>query len=58
MKKSLQAAGSAFGASWIVFWAKSLDTALGCICFAIGIAIFAGSWISIFRTSKKDKKEN
>ena len=57
MKKSLQAAGSAFGASWIVFWFKSLDTTIGCVCFALGIVIFAGSWISVFRDVKKDKKE-
>jgi len=55
MKKSLQAAGSAFGAAWIVFWVKSLDTAIGCICFALGIVIFMGSWISIFRDIKKGK---
>lgn len=57
MKKSLQAAGSAFGAAWIVFGVKSLDTTIGCVCFALGIVIFVGSWISIFRDAKKDKKE-
>ena len=57
MKKSLQAAGCAFGAAWIVFWVKSLDTALGCVCFALGIVVFAGSWISILRDVKKAKKE-
>ena len=57
MKKALQAAGSAFGAAWIVFWVRSLDTTLGCLCFAFGIVIFVGSWISIIRDVKKDKKD-
>ncbi len=57
MKKSLQAAGSAFGATWIVYWIRSLDTTLGCICFGLGIVIFVVSWISVFIDVKKDKKE-
>lgn len=57
MKKSLQTAGAAFGAAWIGFWVKSLDTTLGCVCFSLGIVIFVGSWISVLRDVKKDKKE-
>lgn len=57
MKRSLQAAGSAFGAVWIVLGVKSLDTTIGCVCFALGIVIFVGSWISVLRDVKNGSPE-
>ena len=57
MKKIWTTAGSCAGACWICYWARSLDTVLGCLCFALGVIVFAGSWISIIKDVKKDKED-
>lgn len=57
MKKVLVAAGSCFGAFWICFWARSLDTVLGRVCFTIGVILFAASWIAVIKDLKKGKKD-
>ena len=57
MKKILQVVGSAMGAHWICFGAGELDTVIGCLCFAFGVILFAGSWISILKDEKKKKKK-
>ena len=57
MKKILVSAGSCFGAFWICFWASSLDTVLGCLCFTLGVIVFAASWIAVIKDIKKNKKD-
>ena len=49
---------AAFGGCLIGFWARSLDTTIGCLFFTLGIILLAGSWISDARNKKKDKEEN
>ena len=57
MKKILVTSGSCFGACWICYWASSLDTVIGCVCFSIGVIVFATSWITVIKDIKKNKKE-
>ena len=56
MEKILVSAGSCFGAFWISYWARSLDTAIGYVCFAIGVIVFLASWISVIKDVIRDKK--
>lgn len=57
MKKIMLSAGCCLGAFWISFWARSLDTVLGCLCFALGVLLFVASWISVIKVTKKEKEE-
>lgn len=56
-KKMLVASGSCFGAFWICFWARSLDTVIGCLCFTLGVIVFVASWIAVIKDIKKNKKD-
>lgn len=57
MKKILLSAGSCLGAFWICYWSRSLDTVIGCLCFALGVILFVGTWISVIKETKKEKEE-
>lgn len=57
MKKVFQVICCGVGGSLIGFWARSLDTIIGCLFFSLGIILLVGSCISIGRDAKKDKEE-
>ena len=57
MKKIWTTAGSCAGAFWMCFWARSLDTVIGCLYFSLGVILFAGAWISVIKDVKKDKED-
>lgn len=58
MKKYFRNFCAATGGCLIGFWAKSLDTTIGCLFFTLGIILLVGSLIAETRNKKKDKKEN
>ena len=58
MKKYFRVFCAAWGGCMIGFWARSLDTAVGCLFFTLGIILLAGSLISEDRNKKKDNEEN
>ena len=41
----------------IGFWARSLDTTMGCLLFTLGIILLVGSLFSESGNKKKDKEE-
>ena len=45
------------GGSLIGFWAKSLDSVIGCLFFTLGVILLVGSLISICKERKADKEE-
>ena len=57
MKKVFQAFFCGVGGSLIGFWAKSLDTIIGCLLFTLGIILLVGSSISIGRDVERDKEK-
>ena len=57
MKKYFRNFGAAFGGCLIGFWARSLDTTIGCLLFTLGIILLVGSLTSEDRNKKKDKED-
>ena len=57
MKKRLCVFCAAWGGCLIGFWAKSLDTVMGCLFFVLGIILLVGSCIAETRNEKKDKED-
>lgn len=57
MKKKWPVFCAAWGGCLSGFWAKSLDTAIGCLFFSLGIILFVGSWSAEIRNKKKDKED-
>ena len=57
MKKYFRNFGAAFGGCLIGFWARSLDTTIGCLLFTLGIILLVGSCIADARNKKKEKEE-
>ena len=55
MKKYFRNFGAAFGGCLIGFWARSLDTIIGCLLFTLGIIFLVGSLISEDKHKKEDK---
>ena len=55
MKKIFQVICCAVGAGMIGFFANQLDTVVGGVFFALGVALLVGSIILV---SKQDKKNN
>ena len=45
------------GGAMVGHWAWYLDTTFGCVFFAVGIILLAGSWIVDARNKKKEKEE-
>jgi len=41
----------------IGYWAKLLNTAIGCLFFTLGVILVVGSLISIAKEAKKDKED-
>ena len=56
MKKRLPVICAGIGGAMAGHWAWYLDTIIGCLFFALGIILVAGSWISDTRNKKKEKK--
>ena len=52
MKKYIWNFCAAFGGCLIGFWARSLDTIIGCLLFTLGIILLVGSLISENRKNK------
>ena len=57
MKKYFRTFCAAWGGCLIGFWARSLDTTIGCLFFTLGIILLVGSWSSAARNAKKDKED-
>ena len=57
MKKYFRNFCAACGGCLIGFWARSLDTTIGCLLFTLGIILLVGSLISEDGNKKKDKEE-
>ena len=57
MKNYVRNFCAALGGCLIGFWAKSLDTAIGCLLSTLGILLLVGSWTSEARNEKKEKEE-
>ena len=57
MKKYFRNFCAALGGCMIGFWARSLDTAIGCLFFTLGILLLVGSLISESKSKKKEKEE-
>lgn len=57
MKKFFRVFCCTAGGSLIGFYAKLLDTTIGCLFFTLGVLLVAGSLISISKEAKKDKEE-
>ena len=57
MKKYFRNFCAALGGCLIGFWARSLDTAIGCLFFTLGILLLVGSLISESKSKKKRKKK-
>ena len=55
MKKVFQIICCAVGSGMIGFFANQLNTAIGCVCFTLGIAMLVASIIII---SQKDNTDN
>ena len=55
MKKVLQVICCAVGSGMIGFFANQLNTVVGSVCFALGVALLVASIIII---SKKDNTDN
>ena len=57
MKKIVCAFCCGAGGALIGYWAKSLDTVIGCLFFTLGIILLVGSIITLSKETKNDKKE-
>lgn len=57
MKKIVYAFCCGAGGSLIGYWAKSLDTVIGCLLFTLGIILLVGSIIALSKETKNDKNE-
>ena len=57
MKKIVYAFCCGAGGSLIGYWAKSLDTVIGCLLFTLGIILVVGSCIALSKETKNDKEE-
>lgn len=55
MKKIFQVIGCALGGGMIGYFANQLNTVVGSVCFAVGVALLVASIIMI---SKKDNTDN
>lgn len=53
MKKYFRMFCAAWGGCLIGFWAKSLDTTIGCLFFILGIILLVGSCIAENRNKIK-----
>ena len=56
MKRFLRVFCCGAGGSLIGYYAKLLDTGIGCILFTLGIILVAGSLISIGKEAKREKE--
>lgn len=57
MKKIFQAFCCGVGGALIGFWAKSIDTVIGCLFFTLGVILLVGSILSICKEGNKEEKE-
>ena len=57
MKKFFRVFCCTAGGSLIGFYAKLLDSTIGCLFFTLGILLVVGSLISFGKEAKKDKEE-
>ena len=57
MKKVFYAFCCGAGGALIGYWAKSLDTVIGCLLFTLGIILIVGSLTSLSKETKNNKEE-
>jgi len=57
MKKFFRNSCAAWGGCLIGFWARSLDTVIGCLWFTLGVILLVTALISENRNAKKDKED-
>ena len=57
MKKKFRVFCAACGGCLIGFWAKSLDTTVGCVLFTLGIILLVASLVSEARNKEDNKEE-
>ena len=55
MKKIIQIICCAVGSGMIGFFANQLNTAVGCVFFALGVALLVGSIIFVSKQDKGNK---
>ncbi len=55
MKKVFHAFCCGAGGALIGFWAKSLDTVIGCSLFTLGVILLVASLILLSKETKEDK---
>ena len=55
MKKAVRVICCAAGAGMIGFFANQLNTVVGCVFFAFGVALVVGSIILVSKQDKDDK---
>ena len=54
MKKVFLAFCCGAGGALIGFWANSLDTVVGCVCFSLGVVLLVGALAAMSKENQKD----
>lgn len=57
MKKVFYVFCCGAGGALIGYWAKSLDTVIGCLLFTLGVILIVGSIILLSKETKNGKEE-